>query len=109
MQKRRIFNTPLIFLITLTLVFQAFGGMVLPGTKVQAAGTDIYSTAANQTLDPSDPLDVVLTKPYRGSTVTKSGTTGTITIELPYGTFYQMLHPVVNAGSTVKVYESGGA
>lgn len=109
MQKRKLFNMPISFLITLTLVFQALGGMVLPGTTVRAAGTDIYATSANQTLDPSDPLDVVLTKPYRGSKVTKSGTTGTITIELPYGTFYQMLHPVVNAGSNVKVYESGGA
>ncbi|MCR8636639.1 S-layer homology domain-containing protein [Paenibacillus radicis (ex Xue et al. 2023)] len=108
MQKSKIFNMPISFLITLTLVFQAFGGMVLPGTTVRAAGPDIYSTSANQTLDPSDPLDVVLTKPYRGSTVTKSGATGTITIELPYGTFYQMLHPVVNPGSTVKVYKSGG-
>jgi hypothetical protein len=109
MRKRKIFMTPISFLITLTLVFQVFGGMVLPGATVQAAGTDIYSTAANQTLDPDDPLDVVLTKPYRGQEVTKSGTTGTITIDLPYGTFYQMLHPVVNAGSTVKVYESDGA
>jgi hypothetical protein len=95
--------------MTLTLVLIGFGGMLLLDTTVRAAGTDIYSTAANQTLDPSDPLDVVLTKPYRGSMVTKSGTTGTITIELPYGTFYQMLHPVVHAGSTVKVYESDGA
>jgi len=108
MKKSKMFKTPISVLITLTLLFQLIGTVVLPGTTVSAASKDIYSSVANQKLDSSDPLDVVLKKPYRGSTVTKSGSTGNITIELPYGTFYQMLHPVVNPDSTVKVYESNG-
>ena len=93
----------------LVIIVLTLGCVLCLSTVVYADNADIYAYAANQTLDAGDPLDVVLIKPYRGSVTTKSGATGAIDIELPYGTFYQMLHPVVNAGSSFKVFESDGA